>query len=162
MTVGSLLVERKKVLWAAEPKNYTGAAMAAKWVSLKNYQWMTIIIQTGAWAAGTVAVTLAQATAVAGTGTKALAFGIPFQWNDVTTSDTLVKTAVVSDTFTIGTANKIFVIEVNPASLDINNGFDCVTLAVASPGANADFYGVQYILGGSRYAADTPPSAVVD
>lgn len=157
-----LLLEKKKILWAAEPKNYTGAAMAAKWVSLKNYQWMTIIIQTGAWAAGTAAVTLSQATAVAGTGSKALAFSIPFQWNDEATSGTLVKTAVVSDTFTIGTANKIYVIEVNPASLDVAGGFDCVTLAIASPGVNADFYGVQYILGSARYAADTPPSALVD
>src|SRR5882724_9200090 len=127
-----LLVERKKLIWAAEPKNYTGAAMAAKYVSLKNYQWISIVITTGAWAAGTAAVTLLQATDVSATGAKALAFGIPFQWNDITTSGTLVKTAVVSDTFNLTTANKMHVIEINPAQLDVANGFDCLTLAIAS------------------------------
>lgn len=153
-------VERNKLIWAAEPKNYTGAAMADKYVSLKNYQWLTIVILTGAWAGGTAAVTLKQATAVAGTGAKALS--MKNQWNDVTTSGTLVKTAVVSDTFNLGTANKMHVIEVDPADLDINNGFDCATLAVASPGANNDFYSAMYILSDSRFQEATPPSALVD
>jgi hypothetical protein len=155
-----LNVEKAKLIWAAEPKNYTGAAMAAKYVSLKTVGQLTIIIQTGAWAAGTAAVTLLQATAVAGTGAKALGFA--FQWNDVATSGTLVQTAVVADTFTIGVANKLYVIEVDPRSLDIQGGFDCVTLAVASPGVNADFYSVVYMCTDLRYQEATPPSVLVD
>lgn len=158
--MNQLFVERAKLIWAAEPKSYVSAAMAAKYVSLKNYARLVIVIITGAWAAGTAAVTLSQATAVAGTGAKALGFAN--QWNDVAASGTLVKTAVASDTFTLGTANKMFVIEVDAGSLDVAGGFDCVTLAVASPGANADFYGVAYILEGARYQQDTPPSAVLD
>ena len=153
-------VAKQKFLWAAEPKNYTGAAIAKKYVSLKNYDKLSIVIQTGAWAAGTAAVTLKQATAVAGTGEKALAF--TKQFNDVTTSGTLVETAVSSDTFNLDTANKIYVIEVDAASLDVGGGFDCVTVDVASPGANADFYGVTYILSGSRYQQSTPPTALLD
>lgn len=153
-------VQRTKLIWAAEPKSYSGAAMADKYVSLKNYQWLTIYIITGAWAGGTAAVTLKQAQAIAGTGAKALNFDT--QWNDVAASGTLVKTAVVSNTFNLGTALKLYVIEVDAASLDINNGFDCVTLAVASPGANADFYGVLYQLSDARFEEGTPPSAIVD
>lgn len=156
------LAQNLKVIWAAPPQSYTGAAMTAKWVSLKNYGHLSIVISVGAWAGGTAAVTLAQATAVAGTGTKALGFS--WQWNDETTSGTLVKTAVTSNTFNLSTSsvNKVYVIEVDPATLDIANGFDCVTLAIATPGANADFYSVAYYLSGARYAQATPPSALVD
>jgi hypothetical protein len=154
------LVESVKPIWAGEPKNYTGAAMAAKYVSLKNYTNLTIVIITGAWAAGTAAVTLLQATAVAGTGAKALAFDT--HWHDETTSGALVKIATVSNTFNLTTALKMYVIEVDARSLDVAGGFDCATLAVASPGANADFYGVAYILHGSRYQGAAQPSALVD
>lgn len=154
------LIENAKLIWAAAPKNYTGAAMADKYVSLKNYAHLTIVISTGAWAAGTAAVTLTQATAIAGTGAKALA--IPNHWHDETLDGTLVKVATVSNTFNLTTANKMYVIEVEANSLDLANDFDNVTLAVASPGANADFYQVDYILSEPRYAADTPPSAVLD
>lgn len=153
-------VQTRKILWANEPKNYTGAAATAKYVSLKDYRHIEIRIQTGAWAAGTAAVTLSQATAVAGTGAKALAFAK--QWNDEATSGTLVETAVTSNTFNLTTANKVYIIEVDAAALDVAGGFDCLAVAVASPGVNADFYGVTYTLSGSRYGDATPPTALTD
>lgn len=156
----NLLVENDKVIWATEPKDWTGAASTGDWVSMKNYAHLTIIIQTGAWAGGTSAITLEQATAVAGTGNKALGFS--WQWNDVAAGGTLVKTAVASNTFTIGTANKLYIIEVDASSLDKANNFDCVTVKGASPGVNADIYGATYILSRSRYKDATPPSAIID
>lgn len=153
-------VQNRKILWANEPKNYTGAAATTKYVSLKDYRHLTISIITGAWAGGTAAVTLSQATAVAGTGAKALAF--TKQWNDEATSGTLVETAVTSNTFNLTTANKLYVIEVDVETLDVSNGFDCLGVAIASPGANADFYGVLYELSGSRYRQATPPTALTD
>lgn len=155
-----LSVQEQKFLSAADPKNYTGAAMSDKYVSLKNYKRLTILIQTGAWAGGTAAVTLKQATAVAGTAAKALSFAT--QYNDEATSGTLVATTVTSDTFNIGTASKLYVIEVDAEKLDVAGGFDCVTAAVASPGANADLYSVSYILSGARYRESTPPTALLD
>lgn len=154
------LAERMKILRAGEPKSYSGVALADFYVSMKNYTNLTIMILTGAWAGGTAAVTLKQAQAIAGTGTKALNF--ESYWDDLTTSGTLVKKAAVSNTFNLGAANKLFVIEVDARMLDIAGGFDCVSLAVASPGANADFYAVGYVLHGSRYQGDQPPSALVD
>jgi hypothetical protein len=147
-------------LWAAEPKNYTGAAITKKYVSLKNYTRLTIIIQTGAWAGGTAAVTLAQATAVAGTGTKALASALSTTMKP--RRERWSQPPLRRNTFNIGTANKLYVIEVDAEKLDVNNGFDCVSVDIASPGANADFYGVQYVLSGARYQQSTPPSAMVD
>jgi hypothetical protein len=154
------LVEKSKLIWAVEPKNHTGAAASQKWVSLKNYGQLTIVILTGAWAGGTAAVTVEQATAVAGTSNKAVAF--TDYWDDITTSGTLAKKAATSNTFNLGTALKMFVIHIDDRMLDIAGGFDCVSITVASPGANADFYGVAYILGGARYQQATPPSALLD
>lgn len=155
-----LKLQHEKILWANEPKNYTGAAATKKYVSLKDYSHLTAIIITGAWAAGAAAVTLVQATAVAGTGEKALA--LAKYWHDEATSGTLVETTASSDTFDLDTANKLYVVEIDAAQLDVSNGFDCCAVAVASPGANADLYGIAYILSGARYRGATPPSALVD
>jgi len=97
---------------------------------------------------------------VAGTGTKALAF--TDYWDDETTTGTLVKKAASGNTFNLGTANKSYVIHVDARMLDIAGGFDCVSLAIASPGANVDFYSVEYILGDTRYQQATPPSPLAD
>lgn len=155
----NFLLNTHKVLWACEPKSYVAGAATAKYVSLKNYQQMTIIIQTGAWAAGTAAVTLSQATAVAGTGAKALSFSE--MYSDETTGGTLVKNTVTGDTFNLDTANKIYVIQVDADSLDASNGYDCCSIAIAIAGG-VDLYGVIYILGDSRFKEDTPPSAIID
>lgn len=154
------LMESVKALWANEPKNYTGAAATKKWISLKNFTNVTMIIMTGAWAAGTVAVTVEQATAVAGTGNKAVSF-VDY-WDDLTNSGTLVKKAAASNTFNLDTALKMYVIEIDARMLDIAGGFDCVSFVGASPGANADFYAVAYICHGSRYQGAAQPSALVD
>lgn len=153
-------VAEQKFLAAIEPKNYTGAACADKYVSLKNYSRCTIIIHTGAWAGGTAAVTLKQATKVDATGAKALAF--TKMYTDKAADGALVETAVAASSFNLDTANKLFVIEVDATTLDVSGGFDCLTVAVASPGANADIYGVEYILSGARFQQSTPPDALVD
>ena len=155
-----LLVENAKIIGAADPKDYTGVAMTAKYISLKNYNHLTIVIHSGAWAAGTAAVSLLQASDVSATGAKALGFS--YQWTGTAASGLLTKTAVTANTFNISVANTMHVIEVDANSLDKANSFDCVTLVVATPGANSDFYNVDYILSEPKYAAATPPSAIVD
>jgi hypothetical protein len=101
-----------------------------------------------------------QATAVAGTSNKAVSF-VDY-WDDLTTSGTLAKKAATSNTFNLDTALKMYVIHIDDRMLDLAGGFTCVSVAVASPGANADFYGVAYLLDGPRYKQATPPSALID
>jgi hypothetical protein len=162
-STGMRLVDRAQVVWGTETKNWTGAASDSDWVSLKNAGHATIIIKTDAWAGGTAAITLQQATAVAGTSAKALSFAKMWTNSAAPTTDTYVETAVVSDTFTIGVANSIYIIEVDAASLDITNSFDCINVHGATPGSNADFYGVLIILPTPlRYAGSSPPSAITD
>ena len=135
----------------AVPIDTTGAAVSGDWMSLKGYSRATFIIAQGATAGGTPAVTLKQATAVAGTGTKALPFAEYFSKVALTGAD-WVAAAVTSDTFNLtATANKITAIQVDASSLDVAGGFDCVQVAIASPGANANLIAVICILDGARY-----------
>ncbi len=158
-----MFVENIKVVYGSEPKNYTGAAGNSDYVSLKNYDRVAIVIQTGAWAGGTAAVTLTQATDVSGSGAKALSFANQWTYQSAGfTVDALAKTAVAGDTFNLATANTVHVIEVEASDLDLAGGFDCLRVSIASPGANNDFYGVMIYLHGSRYPQATPPSAIVD
>ena len=150
-TGGVRLVDKLPIIWATEPKNWTGAASTSVWINCKTAQHLTFIIFSGAWAGGTAAVTLNQATDVSGTSSKALAFTTMFTNTANTASEILTQTAVVSNTFNLDTANAIWVIEVDPRSLDINNSFVTVQLAVASPGANADIYGAIAIGSIMRY-----------
>jgi hypothetical protein len=146
-----LPVESIAIEAGAVPINTTGAAVTGAYVSLKDYSHLTIIIHQGAWAGGTPAVTLKQATAIAGTGAKALSFA--WRWTKVGISGTtFVKTAVTGDTFNLpATANTINVIEIDAEMLDTANDFDCLGVDVASPGANADLISITYLLSGPRY-----------
>lgn len=134
------------------------------YVSLKDYSHVTAIITVdNATTVTGSAITLHQATSVAGAGEKALAFSTV--WANVNTdaSDALVPTAVVSNTFTPPTTNNLntqYVIEIDAADLDTNNGFDC--FRVGTGNAVAQSVSVVYILGGSRYMQTTPPAAITD
>ena len=145
------LVDQTSIVWAIEPKNWTGAASSGKVVSLKNFNHLTAIINVGAWAGGTAAVTLNQATDVSNTGGKALSFTKMWTNQANTTLQYLTETAVVSNTFNLNTANQICVIEIDAASLDVTNNFDCVSVNVATPGSNNDLYGAVYVMSGSRF-----------
>ncbi len=155
------LIEMLKPVWACEPKSYSGIGNTVQYASMKLYGRLFVLIQTGAWAAGTAAVTLNQATAVAGTAAKALAF--TEMWvNTAAAPDTFTKTAVTSNTFNLDTANLLYIIEVDANQLDNANNFDCVGVAVATPGANVDIYGITYIMGAARFEDKNLPSCLAD
>jgi hypothetical protein len=150
--------ENNKIIGVSEPKDKTGAAMTAKYVSMKDYGKLTILIETGAWAAGSSAISLLQATDVAATSAHAL--GFKWVWLGTAVSGLLTKTAVVSNTFLVDTALSVWAIEIDASDLDADH--DCVTLVCATPGANADFYAVQYILSEPRFAQAILPTAILD
>ena len=158
-----LPVENAKIVQGVFPQACT--SIAGDWVSLKNYRHLTILIHLDV-ASGTAsgAVTLDQATAVAGTGTKTLAFTKMWANEDTSASDALVETAVTSNTFNIGGATKpmLYVIEVEADTLDVENDFDCVQVDIATI-ANANVC-VEYILSQARYSGQSSamPSAIID
>ena len=158
----ALLVEQTKIVVGLPPR--TPSSSTPDYVSMKNYTHLTAIItvDNGATVTGS-AITLKQATAVAGTGEKALSFANVWANTDIDAGDTLTKTAVTSDTFTTDTTdakNLQYVIEVDAADLDTANGFDCVRIGTGN--AANTVLSVVYVLSGARYADETPPSAIID
>jgi hypothetical protein len=94
------------------------------------------------------AITLKQATAVAGTGEKALSFTTYYKKEDTGAADApWTKATATSDTFTTlatDSKNTFYFIPIDPASLDINNGFDCVRAGTGN--ATAATISVYYLI----------------
>jgi len=148
-----MLLENLKVVPAFVPINSTGAGQDGDWVNLKNFRRCLILIQKGAWAGGTPAVTVEQAKDASGTDGKALSFTKQYSGTALT-ADTLTENTVTSNTFNLSaTANEFHLIEFHAQDLDIANGFTHLRLRVATPGANADLISATYILGDPRVAA---------
>lgn len=130
------------------------------YVSLKNYRKIQIVISIadGTTVTGT-AVTLKQATAVAGTAEKALAFTRMLSSVDYPTV-ALAETAVTSSTFTTQTTNSkdsLYIIDVDSSELDVANGFDCIRVDATGHAATASRgCVVLYNLYGARYSAASP------
>ena len=154
-------VEMGKYVSAFVPIDTTGAGQTGDYVNLKHYRRCAIILQSGAWAGGTAAVTLNQATSAAGGSAKALAFTRYWLYTALT-SDDPVLTTVTSNTFNITAANKTHVIEVHVNDLDINNNFYWLNVATATPGANADLLVGNYYLYDAAHSmkADDSPTVI--
>jgi len=151
------------IVGALLPADVNGVAVTGQWLSLKYYRWLTIVLTQGAWAGGTPAVTLTQAQNVAGLGAKPLGFTKRYQqaWNTGATG--YVESAVTNNTFNLpNTANQMHLIDVDAATLDTDNGFDCVRVEIASPGAFADQVTAVYLLSGARYADQKMPNALAN
>lgn len=152
------LDEQTYLVQATSMVALTGAGGDAAYVSMKNYRRVTVVIDilNATTVTGTV-VTLKQATAVAGTGEKALAFTRMLSNVDVAAAQTMVETAVAANTFTSNTTNSKrlrYIIEVDSESLDSANGFDC--FRVDADSAVASIGQVSYIMWGARYNALSP------
>ncbi len=134
------------------------------YISTKNVRHVTAVIQvlntttvTGS------AIALFQATAVAGTSEKALAFDTVWRNVDCNAADGLAKTAVASNTFTTNATNSkqlLYVIEIPASSLDTNNGFDC--LRVGTGDATNATVSVTYILEPREINSVGTPTAITD
>lgn len=142
---------------AADAAGRTGA-----YASLKNAHKAYVVFHITQGNAATILLSLLQASAVAGTGAKAL---LPTRvWSnlDVSVNDTLVRrTDGAAYTTDAGVKNKIVVFEIDPASLDLAGGFDCIAPTTGASNA-ANVTAAAIYLTPLRYPAATPPSAVVD
>lgn len=131
------------------------------YVSLKNYKRCQIVITIadGTTVTGT-AITLKQATAIAGTNEKALAFTRMLANTDYAASKTMVETAVTSSTFTtqaVNSKDSVYIIEVDAEDLDVANGFDCLRVDATGHAATASRgCTVVYNLFGARYSGASP------
>jgi hypothetical protein len=156
------LVQRYKVVQAVEPKT-TNAAITGDYVSLKNAVAATVIVNLTQAAAHATQVSLFQAKDVSGIEAKALTLDVPIWTNeDVSSGDTLVRQSNGVNYQVANTAkNKQIVFHVDPAKLDINNGFTCLNVRIGASNQVTNFACAEYILE-SKYGGEVPASAIVD
>jgi hypothetical protein len=169
MHLNALLVEQAALVAAIIPVDSQAGANNGDWVSMKNFDRLSIIIYKAAGVAGDdPVITVKQATDVSGAAAKALNFtrvdskvgvqtGIgPFTTNTQAAGNTY--TDLVS-----AEAQGLFVIEFKSEDLDVNNGFDCVQVSVPDTGAGgAQLLTALYLLRGARYQGAGLPSAIID
>lgn len=152
--------ESLKVVEALGPAA-DAAGRTSVYVSLKNVQKARIAVHINQGNAATVALTPKQASAVAGTGSKVLANVVPI-WadQDCAASDTLARqTDAVNFTTDAGLKRKIVIFQIDPVSLDVAGGFDCIAITTGASNA-ANITAAQFLLE-MRYEGDTP-SVIVD
>lgn len=147
------LVQRAKVIEVGVPKDYTGAACATEFINMSKTSRVTFLIQTGAWAAGTAAVTINQATSDGGSTAT-----VTFTKYWTVAGDTVTAATAASNTFNLAAANTLYIVEVTPEMLTRASSYDWVALAIASPGVNSDFYSVVAIAEDLKYG--TPVSSL--
>lgn len=168
-SLNNLLVEQCQIVAGIIPVDSQSGANTGDYVSLKNYERCSIVIYKAAGVAGDdPVITVTQAQDVSGTGVKALNF---------TRVDSKVGVQTGIGTFTTNTqaagntytdlvsaeAQGLFVIEFKAEDLDVNNGFDCLKVAVPDTGsAGAQLLCALYILRGAKYATNPLPSAIID
>lgn len=132
------------------------------YVSMKNYERCLVLVQVkNATTVTGSAITLKQATTVAGAGEKTLAFARMYANTDTGAGDVLTETAVSSNTFTTNNTNSknlMYAIEVKAEDLDVNGGFDC--LRAGTGDATAATVTVTYFLFGAKFATTT--AAITD
>lgn len=157
------LPEQYKLVDATAGPVTTNGGVTGKYVSLKNVQMAFLILQFTQAAGHATAVTLKEATAVAGTSVKTVISSKQIWSNeDTATSDTLVRqTDATSYTLTNDIKKKMVVIQFDPDTLDIANGFDVAGFSVADSSQATNFVSGVWVLY-ERYQQATPPAATTD
>ena len=140
------------------------AGRSSSFFSLKNAAKAYACFEITQGNAATITVDVLQASAVAGTGSKAIA-GTCRIWScaDAATDPRAVRqTDAASFTTSAALANKLVWIEIDPAvNLDVAGGFDCIAIRTgASNVANITSGGIQFVA--PRYAQATLPNPRLD
>lgn len=138
------------------------AGRTGDWIKVSNAQRAFVVFFVTQGNAATILVSVLQASAAAGTGSKAISAVAPI-WlcDDCNTSDALVaQTAATTKTTSAGTTHKIIVFEVVPdLHLDLANSFQWITVSTGASNA-ANLTSALIFLTDLRYAQPTPPTAI--
>jgi hypothetical protein len=173
MATNKLLGKYIDIIPAIIPVDLQTATNNGDYISLKNYEGVAIVLFKAIGTAGDdPVVTVTQAQDVAGTAVKALnaidlvytkqgalltAVGV---WTKLTqTADTAIATDATS-----AELQAVWYVEIDARSLDVANGFDCIKVAVADVGTNAQLGCALYIPYGLRFQAapENLQSGIID
>jgi len=142
---------------AADAAGRTGA-----YASLRNALKAWIVVEVNQGNAATVAITLLQATSIAGAGSKAISNAAPIWLNNATAaSDALVaQLAALGYTTDATIADKLVVFEIWPEdSLDLVNGFNHIAVQTGPSNAANITSATLHVYGSFQGAV--PPSTMV-
>jgi hypothetical protein len=155
------LPEEFKIVNALAPAADAGGRTGA-YVSLKGVKTAFVVFHMTQGNAATIALSINQATSIAGGSATPITKVVPIWANlDTAASDALVRaTDAVNYTTDAGVKLKQVIFQIDPAMLNQAGGFDCI-VAITGASNAANITACQYFLE-SRYPQATPPSAVVD
>lgn len=158
----------------------TNPGPTSDWVSMRDYSRVTFIFIKAAGTAGDdPTISLKQATAVAGTSSKALALNTIYKKQAATnlfavgaftkstaassaSNDTFVEASGTWTNSDLAEQVAIVVLDVRAEELDNDNGFDCVQVSIADVGTNAQLGTMIYLMGEPRYQKDALISPIID
>jgi len=154
------------IVEAIPPADYLTSAVDGNYISMKGYDHCTIVITTGATVDDQTEVTINRALTVAGGSENEGGVDPEYMWTnaaDVALS-ALTKTAVSDGTFSVDTANAMYVIEIPADTIQGSSAtaYDCIQLALDAPGATNNIYSAIYILWKGRYKSDVPIEPLTD
>ncbi|HBA86032.1 MAG TPA: hypothetical protein DCZ95_18255 [Verrucomicrobia bacterium] len=150
-------IEHMPIIEALTPGTTGAADRTGDYMSLKNCpNGVAVYVHMNQANAASAEISLLQATAVAGTGAKAVTALVPIWSNlDCAASDIMVKRdAAASYETDAGVKHKIVKLVVKPEDLDVSGGFDCLAVFIASSDV-ANIIGAFYQPLGRRYANES-------
>lgn len=156
------IIENGRLVLLAAPAT-DAAGRTSSYVSMKNYRKAFLIFGCTQGNAATIQLDPKQASAVAGTGAKALSQNCRIWTNlDAATNDTFTKqTSAKTYTTDAAVKNKTVVFEIDAAELDLANSFDCLALTIGASNV-ANITTVYALLVEPRYPQSATPTAVTD
>lgn len=156
------LPHQMKLVDALKPATDAAGRTSTR-ISLKTCGLCYIIFHCDQGNAATITLSVFQSQDIAGTARKALAVNAYIWANqDTVATDTLVRQADgVAFTTSAVVKQKQVIIEIDPAILDVANGFDCIDFTTGASNV-ANLTEAQFLLADLRYQQTTPPTALLD
>jgi hypothetical protein len=142
-----MLIEKYKIIQAFEPKT-TNTAIKSGYVDLKNSITAVAVINLNQAVAHETEISLYQAQDTKGTGAKPLENNIPIWVNeDVSIGDSAIRLEDgVNYTVQKTAKNKQIIFSVDPAKIDVNNGFCCLGLKIGASSQATNFACGEFLL----------------
>lgn len=173
------LMESIQIVSAFAPGTDINTDASGDWVSLKGFDGCLVVFHKAAGTAGDdPSIKLQQATAVAGTGAKALTFNHIYHKIGATALSaigtfTKVELATPTDDLDLVSVNgvdlltdvgeSLIVVNVRASDLDVDGGFDCVNLEIEGDDiGNATLASAYYVLYNARHPGAVVKSAISD
>jgi hypothetical protein len=150
-----------KIVQMLKPQT-TNGALTSQVISLKGANKAWVVFEFTQAVGHATTPTLLQATNIAAATNKAGPSAAIWSNLATATTDTLVsRTAGASYALTTATGGMQVVFEIDPSTLDVNGGYDCIYFTIATSSQATNFVSATAYLQTS-YQQATPPSAILD